>query len=186
MVLMLGSLAALLALPARALKAAQLLAGAAFGQMIEWVFRNNAWSAFRRWLLGTSAFPLKVDSTLFAPIFLRKNFYHVEELPQRAEQAAVKAREQDLIGALASVTERLAEPVMTDELLRQFEISPTLVHAAYYKHPECLDVIARWIARTDQQIVDDHEDHLDKLEAAMEEQERRKRKRQERRTEDGV
>jgi hypothetical protein len=184
MVLMLGSLTALIALPARALKAARLLAGAAFGQMVEKVFRRYAWSAFRQWLLGTSAFPLKVGSTLFSPLFLRKNFYHVEELPPEAEEAALKAREQDLTGVLAAVTEKLAEPVITDELLHQFETSPTLVHAAYYTHPECLDVIARWIARTDRQIVDEHEDHLDKLEAAMEAQELKRKQRQGRRNQE--
>lgn len=177
MVLMQGSLIALIALPARSLKAAGLFAAAASSRMLEWWFRRYAWSAFRQWVLGTSAFPSRVNSTLFAPLFLKKNFYHVEDLPQQAEEAALKAREHDLIGVLATVTEGLAEPVATDELLQRFETNPALIHAAYYKHPECFDAIARWIARTDDQINEGHEDHLDKLEAALKAQELRRSKR---------
>ncbi len=184
-VLMFGSLTALIALPARGLKGVKLLARAAFGHLVEKAFRRYAWNAFRQWLLGTSEFPLKVGSTLLAPLFLRKNFYHVEELPQEVEQSALKAREQNLTGVLAMVTEKLAQPIVTDELLHLFETSPTLVHAAYYTHPECLDVIATWIARTDQQIIDKQEDHLDELEAAMEAQELRREQRRRRRNQEG-
>jgi hypothetical protein len=148
LVLMGGSATAVIALPARALNAARLFAGAVRGRLIAWWFRRWGWTALKRAALGTETYPADVQSTSLKPEFLKDAFYEFEELSATVEAQALTTREHDLAGAVAKLTERLTQPIATDELLRLLENSPALIHSAYYQYPECIAIIGEWIARS--------------------------------------
>ncbi|MCU1262541.1 MAG: hypothetical protein JWO80_5426 [Bryobacterales bacterium] len=152
--LLTGSMKALVCLPARFLNAAYLFTSAVRGEIIARWFRKYGWHLLRRAALGTNSYPLDVPAASLAPDFLKAEFYHFQELPADVERDALNAREKSLVGTVAELTEAFTQPFATDEILELFEHSPALIHAAYYSYPACVDLIAQWIARTDEALDD--------------------------------
>ena len=149
-----GSMKALVCLPARFFHASRLFANALPGEIVARWFRKSGWDLLRQMALGTGGYPLDVQSTSLKPDFLNTDFYHFQELPNDVEREALDAREKSLAGGIAGFTEALTRPIATDELLQLFERNPSLIHASYYLYPECISIIAKWIARTDEVLED--------------------------------
>jgi hypothetical protein len=154
-VLLPRSTRAIVCLPARLFHAMRMTAHALGSEIVGRWFRRAGWNTLRQIALGTTGYPLGVEFASIEPDFLHKDFYQFQELPPNAEQEALSRREHDIRAGTAALTEALTQTIATDELLRAFERNPSLVHASYYQHPSCIDLIAKWIARTQEEIDDD-------------------------------
>lgn len=63
---------------------------------------------------------------------------------------------------IGSLSDSLSRPKLDitnfDALLKDAELGKDLVHSAYYSEPECISMIARWLARTEHEILHESAD----------------------------
>lgn len=128
------------------------LAAALASRLMNVVVRPLAWRLLRATLLGTGYYPGRPPTVVTRPPGESSHFWYDEELPDAVVHDVTAARADDaasrLTAALALVAAQnpdAAADGTSDLDMARLLTDVTLVHAAYYRHPWCIDRIAGWI-----------------------------------------
>jgi hypothetical protein len=149
-----GSVIATLCIPARVASAVWTVLSSIVSQVLAWFVSRFTWRFLKKFALGLKGYPFP-SGVSQKPSSIAEGFYRCEPLPAAAEKRALARRQQGLSGALDIVAEAFVRPRLSlvegEEILRVIGGKTDLVHAAYYMEPECLDRMAHWIARKEEE-----------------------------------
>jgi len=120
-----------------------------------WIMRRNIWEFFKRMALGLADYPF-TSNVSQTPNDVPSQFYSHILLSEHVVKETLKRQLKSVTKMHTVLREALARPQLSltdlENLLAEVAMDTELVHAAYYTTPECLEQLAAWIARTEEEV----------------------------------
>ena len=122
---------------------------------------------------GEVGYPLPQQPIGMEPGFAYMMGNKLRPIPPAALQRAMARRSGHITGLMNRISVALTKSDFNladvNGILRDIEQDPTLVHASYYTDPECIELIAYWVARTEKFIYEERDNWLNTTEPEFEE-----------------
>lgn len=119
-------------------------------EIATYIARKRAWKILQSAALGLDGYDLDLPRVEQLPTQTSQDVFRFERLQDAAEKRALARRAKWIEENLGDVTETFSKLAISandvSALLVSIEKDATLVHAAYYTDPECIERIADWIA----------------------------------------
>jgi hypothetical protein len=119
-------------------------------EIATYIARNKAWKLLQSAALGLDGYDMDLPRVEQLPAQTGQDVFRFERLQDAAEKRALGRRAKWIEENLGDVTETFSKLAISandvSALLVSIEKDATLVHAAYYTDPECIERIADWIA----------------------------------------
>lgn len=123
------------------------------GEMGAVIARQQGWGLIQSFTLGLDGFRNKPPPVMLTPQQLPAGCFRVEMLPSDVEMTALEKRTLSIGKGVEATSALFAGPNVAGSDLQSLLVTiskeATLVHAAYYQDPACIDRIAEWIAAKD-------------------------------------
>ena len=127
-------------------------------ERVRGLVKRWGWGAMQQIARGEVGYPLPA-----VPIDMEPHIAYVTKLrpiPQAARDRALARRSAHVTSLLSRISVVLTKSDFNfadvNGILREIAEDPTLVHASYYTEPECIDMIAYWLARSEEDFTDEN------------------------------
>jgi hypothetical protein len=129
------------------------------------IMRYFGWSVLGSIALGKGGYPFSIAPVSQVPAEVSEHFFTYESLTAEVVGRALTRREKGLGSSTSAITTALSSPDFDpfdfNALLKRIANDTSLIHAAYYTDDSCVERIADWLARSEDDLIEEEAAELD-------------------------